>query len=199
MIGHLQSLWRPSSVPAWWRHQNGNIFRVVRIIHQSTVNSPHKGQWRGALKLSLICAWTNGSSNNRDAGDLRRHRAYYDVTVMVCVRSALDGLRDECCINSEVWVKKATVKRHLTTRKSSLDSWSVGCVGGVHFFMMWWLVIRGDILCYLLYGLTEPCWIHDMGTLSKLLALWSSYVLAIWYISWRSFSVTVMANKKDAV
>ena len=46
----------------------------VRGIHRSPVNSPHKGQWRGA--------WTNGWVNNRDAGDLRRHRAHYDDTVM---------------------------------------------------------------------------------------------------------------------
>ena len=32
--------------------------------------------------FSLICAWTNDWANNRDAGDLRRHRAHYDVTVM---------------------------------------------------------------------------------------------------------------------
>ena len=38
--------------------------------------------WPGAL-ISLICAWTNGWANNRDAVDLRRHRDYYDVSVMV--------------------------------------------------------------------------------------------------------------------
>ena len=43
------------------------------------VNSPHKGQWRGALMFSLICACTNGCANNRDAGDLRRHRAHYSL------------------------------------------------------------------------------------------------------------------------
>ena len=32
--------------------------------------------------FSLIGAWTNGWVNNRDVGDLRRHRAHYDVTVM---------------------------------------------------------------------------------------------------------------------
>ena len=31
----------------------------------------HKGQWSGALRFSMICAWTNGSANNRDASDLR--------------------------------------------------------------------------------------------------------------------------------
>ena len=49
---------------------NGNIFRVT-------------GQWRGALIFSLICAWTNGWVNNRDTGDLRRHRARYEITVTV--------------------------------------------------------------------------------------------------------------------
>ena len=43
---------------------------------------PHKGQWRGALMSSLICAWINGWVNNREAGDLRRHRTHYDVSVM---------------------------------------------------------------------------------------------------------------------
>ena len=32
--------------------------------------------------FSLMWAWTNGWANNRDAGDMRRHRAHYDVTIM---------------------------------------------------------------------------------------------------------------------
>ena len=51
-------------------------------IHRSKVNSPHKGKWRGALMFSLICVWIKGWANNREAGDLRRYRAHYDVTVM---------------------------------------------------------------------------------------------------------------------
>ena len=58
----------------WWS--------FVRGIHRSPVNSPHKGQWRGALMLSLICARINGWVNSREAGDLRRHRTHYDVIVM---------------------------------------------------------------------------------------------------------------------
>ena len=54
----------------------------VRGIHRSPVDSPHKGQWRGALMFSLICAWINRWVNNREAGDLRRHRAHYDVIVI---------------------------------------------------------------------------------------------------------------------
>ena len=42
----------------------------------------HKGQWHGALMFSLICVWINGWITNRGAGDLRRHRAHYDVIIM---------------------------------------------------------------------------------------------------------------------
>ena len=35
---------------------------------------PPKGQWRGALMSSLVCAWTNGWVNNRNYDDMRRHR-----------------------------------------------------------------------------------------------------------------------------
>ena len=65
---------------------NGNIFPhywpFVREIRRTPVNSPHKGQWRGALMFSLICAWINCWVNNRQAGDLRHHHAHYDVIVM---------------------------------------------------------------------------------------------------------------------
>ena len=76
----------------WWRNQMETcsaslafvrgIVRRLRGIHRSPVNSPHTDQWRGALMFSLICAWTDSWVNNQDAGDLRRHRAHYDVTVM---------------------------------------------------------------------------------------------------------------------
>ena len=68
-----------------WKHFP-RYWPFVRGIHRSPVNSPHKGQWRGALMFSLICARINGWVNNREAGDLRRHRAHYDVIVMSCSR-----------------------------------------------------------------------------------------------------------------
>ena len=64
--------WKP--FPRYWP--------FVRGIHRSPVNSPHKDQWRGALMFSRICAWINGRANTREAGDLRRHHAHYDVIVM---------------------------------------------------------------------------------------------------------------------
>ena len=78
-----------------WRHQmetfaticvgNSPVKLPLYKYHRrpSTVNSPHKGQWRGALMLSLICAWINDWVNNGEAGDLIRHRAHYDVTIML--------------------------------------------------------------------------------------------------------------------
>ena len=71
---------------SWWRHQMETFPRYwpfVRGIHRSPVNSPIKGQWCGALMFSLICAWINHYINNRDAGDLRRYRAHYDIIVMI--------------------------------------------------------------------------------------------------------------------
>ena len=56
----------------------------VRGIQRSTVDYPHKGQWRGALMFSFICAWKHGLTNHRDAGYSRRHHTGYDVTVMPC-------------------------------------------------------------------------------------------------------------------
>ena len=64
-----------------WKHLP-RYWPFVRGIHRSPVNSPHKGQWRRALMFSLICVWINGWVNNREAGDLRRHRGHYDANVM---------------------------------------------------------------------------------------------------------------------
>ena len=66
-----------------WKHFP-RYWPSVRGIHRSQVNSPHKGQWRRALMFSLICAWMNDWVNNHEAGDLRRHCAHYDVTVVSC-------------------------------------------------------------------------------------------------------------------
>ena len=66
---------------------NGNIFRLTghmcgEFTGPRLMNYPHKVQWRGALMFSLIYVWINGWVNNREASDLRRYCAHYDVTVM---------------------------------------------------------------------------------------------------------------------
>ena len=64
-----------------WKHFP-RYWPFVRGIHRSPVNSPHKGQWRGALMFSLICVWINDRVNGHEAGGLRRYYPHYDVTVM---------------------------------------------------------------------------------------------------------------------
>ena len=58
---------------------NGKIFPCYWLfgwrIHRSQMNSLHKGQWGG----------TYGWVSNNETGDLRRHRAHYDVTVPIPV------------------------------------------------------------------------------------------------------------------
>ena len=71
-----------------WKHFP-RYWPFVLGIHRWPVSSPHKGQWRGAMMFSLICASINGWVNNRKAIDLRRHRAYYDVTVMHHIRGKI--------------------------------------------------------------------------------------------------------------
>ena len=63
-------------------YRKRDLLAICAGIHRWPVNSPHNGQWRGALVFSLICFWINVSVNNREACDLRRHRTHYDVTVM---------------------------------------------------------------------------------------------------------------------
>ena len=79
--GLSNKLWKPHDDVIKWKHFP-RYWPFVRGIHRSPVNSPHKGQWGGALMFSLIYAWINAWVNNREAGDLRRYRAHYDVTVM---------------------------------------------------------------------------------------------------------------------
>ena len=64
-----------------WKHFP-RYWPFVWGIHRSPVNSPHKGQWCGALMFSVICAWINVWVNIRKAGDFRCHHAHYDITVM---------------------------------------------------------------------------------------------------------------------
>ena len=81
-----------------WKHFP-RYWPFVRGLHRPPVNSPCKGQWRGALMFSLICAWINYGVNNGEAGDLRRHRAHYDVTVMFAKHIVLStGTMTSSCV-----------------------------------------------------------------------------------------------------
>ena len=96
-----------------WKHIP-RYWPFVCRIHRSPVNSPHKGQWRGALMFHMICAWINGWANNREVGDLRRHRVHYDVTVM---RQLIVGVYNKNIrMTSHYWL--------IVLRSSGIDSFS---------------------------------------------------------------------------
>ena len=76
-INHHDDVIKWNLFPRYWPFLWG--------IHRSPMNSPHKGQWHRALMLSLICAWINICVSNRWAGDLRGHRAQYDVILIIYV------------------------------------------------------------------------------------------------------------------
>ena len=61
-------------------HDDVIIFRVPDPLCGEY--SPHKGQRRGALVFSLICAWISAWVYNREVGDFRRIRAHYVIIVM---------------------------------------------------------------------------------------------------------------------
>ena len=87
---------------AWWRHQIGTFFALLAFvlgIHRSPEYSPHKGQWSGAL-IFFICAWINAWVNICEAGDVRRHRAHYDVIVMDFALACNSVMYVICCENA---------------------------------------------------------------------------------------------------
>ena len=103
-----------------WKHFP-RYWPFVRGTHRSPVNSPHKGRWRWALMFSVICAWINGQVNDPKAGDLRRHRAHYDVIVMWClVAFSLRQLHRKCSMHLNL---PEPSFKHFTKSYMSLNIW----------------------------------------------------------------------------
>ena len=68
---------------SWWSHQMETFSAILAIcagIHQGPLAQRPVTR---SFDVSLICAWLKGWVNNREAGDLIRHRAHYDFTVMM--------------------------------------------------------------------------------------------------------------------
>ena len=63
----------------WWRHQMETFSALLAIC---AGNSPATSKFPSQRPVTRICARINAQVNIGEAGDLRRHRAHYDVTVM---------------------------------------------------------------------------------------------------------------------
>ena len=72
--------------PSWLHHQMETLSGLLAICAGNSQVTGEFPTQRPATRsfdfFSLTYAWTNGWVSNREAGDLRRHWAHYDVTVM---------------------------------------------------------------------------------------------------------------------
>ena len=123
---HLITIMRFHDDVIKWK-KNPRNWPFVRGIHRSPMNSPHKGRWRGALRFPLIYNWINGWVNNRDAGDLRRHRAHYDVMwfmLWYCLPSESSALKvnqNREAAPSDSRMTKAKYRIHMTAWSQALE------------------------------------------------------------------------------
>ena len=92
-------IWNQEKAFAWLRHQM-ETFSALRAL--CARNSPVPGLFPAprpvtrSFDVFFICAWMNGWVNNRDAGDLRRHRTHYDVTLIwKCLLSDVSDIQNE--------------------------------------------------------------------------------------------------------
>ena len=123
-----------------WKHFP-RYWPFVRGIHRSPVNSPHKGQWRGALMFSLICVWINGWATNGEAADLRRYRAHCDVTVMIYIVKFIFLYRN-CCNLFQITLNCYVVNHQPLTTHQCVTGWGGGWgvdieLRIVHLYINW--------------------------------------------------------------
>ena len=81
----LYNLRQHTLVNTWQRHQMKTFFALLVLCEGNSLvicEFPSQRAVTQSFDVSLICAWTNGWVNNRNAGDLRRHRAHYDVIII---------------------------------------------------------------------------------------------------------------------
>ena len=83
-----------------WKHFP-RYWSFVRGVHWSPVNSPHRGQWRGALVFSLVSAWVSDWVDGREAGVFWDAVAPIMTSLLWCrwpsPHSALVGARPSNC------------------------------------------------------------------------------------------------------
>ena len=124
-------------IPRYWQ--------FVRGINRSPVNSPHKGQWHGALVFSLICGLNKRLSIQSWGWYLRRHRSHYDVIIMLTCQlqrnwrvDDLQGSLEHCVFDG----CKAIFVLHKVFRSQARQHggccWPVGYIAPGHYQQLWW-------------------------------------------------------------
>ena len=131
---------------------NGNIFRVTGPLYEEFTGHwwiPHTKASARASDVSLIFVWINGWVNNRESGDLRCHRAHYDVIAMTMgihshlASQYLSGLRlrvvlQYCmCATSPICGRKQGRTNNLCPRYLSLVQTLSLCYEEKFFRLIW--------------------------------------------------------------
>ena len=116
---------------SWWRHQMETFSALLAICAGNssvTGKIPCTKASDAELWSFLICAWINGWVNNREAGNLRRLHAHYDVIVMFQVKISINTPTKIICMTSPErpwWRRKIFLACFETVTAS-------GSVSGLH-------------------------------------------------------------------
>ena len=154
--------------PRYWPFAKG--------IHRPPVDSPHKGQWRGALLFSLICALTNEWANNRDAGNLGRHRAHYDVTMLRLLQLFLGGMNEHIAPVYLIYKRKADYGEAILEKTYHIPTH--GGRDGIVYSRQATLsnAFSGKIMSVFYWGLIEMCCLWSYERFENIcLCTYSSY------------------------
>ena len=98
--------------------------------------------------FSLICAWMNAWVNNHEAGDLRRHRAHYDVSVMISqshvpqcsLTGAGDGDAALARLDKPYWFTKGDHNHYVTTTTRTMTTkFSIFYTMFCNYTIVWFL------------------------------------------------------------
>ena len=137
-----------------WRHQI-DIFSALLAICAG--NWPATGEFPAQrpvmLMFSLMCTWINAWVNNVGAGDLRRHRVHYDVTVMLM--NYWYGPASPCLyyVGRCAGTKPSTVTMRIVMWNSTTINEQVGS-HGINW-VLWW----PEIICILCLSTSFPLWL----------------------------------------
>ena len=147
----------------------------LRGVHRSPVNSADKGQWRGALMFSLLCARIYIWVNNREAGDLRCHRAHCDVIVMWLwyYGPSIEHYRCQktnppLTFRPTVFLKRSTVWKKLRPMTHNLHMTLLN------------IFSRMKMLCFFYWIFTESCFQKSQLTINISTLGWLLYSLRPW-------------------
>ena len=136
---------------SWWRHQMETFSALLTIC---AGNSPVTGEFPSQRQVArssdvfFIYAWINGGVNSHEAGDLRRHRAHYDVIAMVVLCGSylmiqFTHIRQGCFT---AWLQDRHWDNHFKSNSKVTSAW------------WFYAYLRGPFTCIWTIYRQPQCW-----------------------------------------